>query len=327
MHTRRDFSRALIGAATAPLMVPRVARAQQRMPVIGYLTAVRQVAFYANPFLKGLAETGFVEGRNVVIERRSADGHYERLPALAKELVQRKVSVIAVVAPVAALAAKAATSTIPIVFELGSDPVKDGLVSSFARPGGNLTGVTFFNNLLAAKRVELLRDMLPKITAVALLLNPENANAALELSDAQAGARALGLRLVVIRVTTDQEIVAAFAQLAREKITAALLAADAWLSSRRARTAALALRHGIATCHGNRPSVEVGGLVSYSASREDSARQFGLYVGRVLKGEKPADLPVVQPTKFELVINLKTAKALGLTVSRELLLRADEVIE
>jgi putative ABC transport system substrate-binding protein len=235
--------------------------------------------------------------------------------------------VIAVVTPVAALAVKAATPTIPIVFELGSDPVKDGLVASLNRPGGNITGVTFFSNLLTAKRIELLHDIVPNITVVGLLLNPRNANSELELNEAQAAARALGLQLVVFRAATEKELEDAFAGLARQRASALLIAGDAFLNSLRHQIATLALRYGIATCHPNRASVESGGLVAYSANREDSSRQFGRYVGRILKGEKPADLPVVQPTRFEMVINLKTAKALGLNISRELLFRADEVIE
>jgi putative ABC transport system substrate-binding protein len=232
---------------------------------------------------------------------------------------------IVALAPVSALAAKAATTTIPIVFELGSDPVRDGLVASLARPGGNITGVTFFANLLASKRI--LHDIVPSASVVGLLLNPKNANAELELSDAQAAARALDVRFVVVRAAEDAEIDTAFAELARQGVAALLVAGDAYLSSRRGQIAALALRHGIATGSGTRELADAGALVSYGADRREASRQCGLYVGRVLKGEKPGDLPVVQPTKFELVINLTTAKALGLTISRELLFRADEVIE
>jgi putative ABC transport system substrate-binding protein len=322
---RREFILALGGAAAA---WPFGAWAQQSaMPVVGVLEAVPTFNAYVAAFQRGLAEAGFVEGRNVTIDRRSANGQYERLPALATDFVRRRVAVIAALAPVSALAAKAATTTIPIVFELGSDPVRDGLVTSLARPGGNITGVTFFNNLLASKRIEMLHDIVPSTTVVGLLLNPKNANAELELSDAQAAARALDLRFVVVRAATEPEVDAAFAELARQRVTTLLVAGDAYLSMRRGQITALALRHGIATGHGNRESVEADGLMSYAANRPEASRQGGLYVGRVLKGEKPADLPVVQPTKFELVINLTTAKVLGLTISRELLFRADEVIE
>src|SRR5262245_5705596 len=321
---RREFITLLGGAAAG---WPLAARAQQpAMAVIGILEAIPTVNAYVTAFQRGLTEAGFVEGRNVMIDRRSANGQYERLPTLAAEFVHRRVAVIVAIAPVSALAAKAATTTIPIVFELGSDPVKDGLVASFARPGGNITGVTFFANLLAAKRIELLHEIVPSVSVVGLLLNPKNANAELESSEAQAAARALDLRFGLVRAATETEIDAAFAELAQQWVTALLVAGDAFLSMRRGQIAALALRHGIATGYAGRESVEAGGLVSYGANRPDASRQCGLYVGRVLKGEKPADLPVVQPTKFEMVINLTTAKVLGLTINRELLLRADEVI-
>jgi putative ABC transport system substrate-binding protein len=320
---RRTFITLLGGATIWPL----AARAQQTMPVVGVLQAAPLINPYLAAFHQGLAEAGFVEGRNVTIDRRSVDGQYERLPALAAEFVRRKVAVIVALAPVSALAAKAATTTIPIVFELGSDPVRDGLVASLARPGGNITGVTFFANLLASKRIEVLHDIVPSASVVGLLLNPKNANAELELSDAQAAARALDVRFVVVRAAEDAEIDTAFAELARQGVAALLVAGDAYLSSRRGQIAALALRHGIATGSGTRELADAGALVSYGADRREASRQCGLYVGRVLKGEKPGDLPVIQPTKFELVINLTTAKALGLTISRELLFRADEVIE
>jgi putative ABC transport system substrate-binding protein len=324
---RREFIR-LIGGAAATLLCPATTVAQQpAMPVVGLLEAVPRVSATAAIFLQGLAEEGFIEGRNVSIESRSADGHYERLPGLATELVRQRVTVIATVTPVAALAAKGATTTIPIVFELGSDPVKDGLVASLNRPGGNITGVTFFANLLSAKRLEVLHDIVPTASVVGFLSNPQNANAEAELTKAQAGARALNLRLIVVQAARDSEVEAAMMKLAQQHVTALAVAGDAYLTGQREQIAALSLRYGIATCVANREQVEAGSLVSYGASRPESSRQFGLYVGRVLKGEKPADLPVVQPAKFEIVINLKTAKALGLTISRELLFRADEVIE
>jgi putative ABC transport system substrate-binding protein len=216
---------------------------------------------------------------------------------------------------------------IPIVFAVGSDPVKDGLVTSLARPAGNITGVTFFNNLLAAKRIELLHDLVPDMAIIGLLLNPANANVDVELSDAQAAARAFGLSLIVVRVTTASELEEAFAELGRQRASTLLIAGDAYLNSLRNRIAELSQRYLIASCHANREGVEAGGLASYGANRADADRQFGLYVGRVLKGAKPADLPVMQPTKFEIFINLKTARTLGLKISRELQFRADEVIE
>ena len=322
---RREFLGALSSAAAA---WPFAARAQQPvMPVIGALEAINSVSTTVDAFHQGLGDAGFTEGQNVTIERRLAEGHYERLPALAAELVGRQVTVIAATTPVAALAAKAATGTIPIVFSLGSDPVKDGLVASLNRPGGNITGVTFFNNLLAAKRIELLRDIVPGLSVVGLLLNPANPNAELELNDTEVGARSLGLKLVTVRAATSDQVDAAFAELVRLQATALTIAGDAYLTSRHDQTLALASQHRIATVHSNRESVAAGGLASYGADRREAARQFGRYIGRVIKGEKPANLPVVQPSKFEMVINLKTAKALDLTISRELLLRADEVIE
>jgi putative ABC transport system substrate-binding protein len=322
---RRDFI-TLLGAAAA---WPLAARAQQpTMPVIGQLHGVAQPSDYAVAFRQGLAEAGFIEGRNVTIRERGAEGQYDRLPALAAELVRDRVAVIVASTPVAALAAKAATTTIPIVFELGSDPVKDGLVASLARPGGNVTGVTFFANLLTAKRLELLHDMVPSAGAIGFLLNPTNADAEPELREAEAAAQTLGLRLVVAKATTVEAIDDAFAEFVRQQIVALLIAGDAYLNlSRIHQIAALALRHAIATCGAVRSTVTSGALASYGANRAESLRQSGIYVGRVLRGEKPADLPVLQPTKFEIAINLATAKALGLSINRELLLRADEVIE
>jgi putative tryptophan/tyrosine transport system substrate-binding protein len=322
---RREFVFLFGGVAAGwPLAV----RAQQPMPVIGVLEAVSLPSDYTAAFRQGLAEAGLVEGRNVTIQERSAEGQYDRLPALAAELVRDRVAAILATTPVAALAAKAATTAIPIVFEVGSDPVKDGLVTSLARPGGNVTGVTFFANLLTAKRLELLHDIVPGAAVVGFLFNPTNANAELELKEAETAAQTLGLRLVVAKATNVETIDDAFAEFVRQQIAALLIAGDAYLNVGRIRQiAALALRHAIATCGAVRSAVAGGVLVSYGANRSESLRQAGIYAGRVLKGEKPADLPVVQPTKFEIAINLATAKALDLSINRELLLRADEVIE
>ena len=278
---RREFITLLGGAAAWPV----VASAQQTMPVIGLLGgAGLESASVMAAFRQGLAEAGYIEGRNLATEVRSAEGHYDRLPALAGDLVRRQVAVIATITPVAALAAKAATATIPIVFELGSDPVKDGLVASLNRPGGNVTGVTFFTNLLSSKRLQLLHELVPDATRVAMLLNPSNANAELERHETETAARALGLEFFAVRASTESEIEAAFAGIVQLGATA-------------------------------------------GADRLDAGRQWGTYVGRILKGEKPADMPVVLPTKFKFVINLTVAKALGLDVPLSLQQRAEEVIE
>jgi putative ABC transport system substrate-binding protein len=323
---RRHFISALGGTAFA---WPLAARAQQSaMPVVGMLEANPMPSDQAADFRQGLASAGFVEGRSVVIEERIADGQYEKLPPMAAELVRHRVAVIAAYAPIAALAAKGATDSIPIVFDLGSDPVKDGLVASLSHPGGNITGVTFFSNLLDAKRLELLHDIVPSAIVVGFLGNPNNPNAELELNEVQAGAQKLQLRLTVVKATTAEEIDRSFTELVRQQVTALMISGDGFLNILRShQIAALALRYAIATCFTLRGPVASGGLVSYGASRKESSRQFGVYVGRILKGEKPAALPVLQPTKFDLVINLTTAKALGLTVPPTLLALADEVIE
>jgi putative ABC transport system substrate-binding protein len=321
---RRDFINAIAGSA---VVWPLAAHAQQ-LPIVGILQPVSMPGDDMNAFRQGLAETGFIDGHNATIEVHAADGQYDKLPTLAADLVQRHVAVIATFAPVAALAAKTATTAIPIVFLLGSDPVKDGFVASLARPGGNITGVTFFANLLTAKRLELLHDIVPNTVATGFLVNLGNTNAERELNEAEAAARSLGLRLIVAKAATVDAIDAAFAEFVRQQVTTLLVAGDAYLNVARVQQiAALALRHAIATCVQGRSAVAAGGLVSYGASRVEAARQLGIYVGRVLKGESPNDLPVVQPTKFEIVINLITAKAIGVTINRDLLLRADEVIE
>jgi putative ABC transport system substrate-binding protein len=323
MHVRR---REFIAALGTTVAWPLAARAQQAaMPVIGLLSGTERDARQLAAIWRGLNETGYIEDRNVAIEYRWAEGQYDRLPALVADLVRRQVTVIAAVTPVAALAAKQATTSIPIVFALGSDPVKDGLVASLNRPGGNVTGVTFFGNLLAAKRTELLHQLVADTKIFAVLLNPKNANVELEKSDTQQAVRALGLRLVLVQANTDDEIDTSFDDL--QGATALLVSGDARFFDRRRQIAELAVGHAIATCFPYREQAVAGGLMSYGADITDTFRQAGNYVGRILEGEKPADLPVQQPTKFEFVINLQTARLLGIEIPPTLLARADEVIE
>jgi putative ABC transport system substrate-binding protein len=329
---RREFitlvGGSLVGGAAASW--PRAARAQQpAMPAIGYLSGGRlegQTDTTA-AFKQGLSETGYIEGKNVAIEYRWANGQYEQLPALAADLVHHQVAVIATVTPVAALAAKQATTSIPIVFTTGSDPVRDGIVPSLNRPGGNITGATFFSNLLTAKRLELLHQLVPNANVIAVLLNPKNLNVELEKKETQEAARALGLQLVPVQASTEREIDDLFANLAQQHVGGVLASGDVLFSDRRQQIAELAVRHTVPTCFAGRLQVVAGGLMSYGARNTDTFRQAGNYVGRILKGEKPSELPVQQPTKFEFVINLKTAKALGLTIPHNLLVLADEVIE
>ena len=325
---RREFVSLLGGAAAA---WPLAARAQQpAMPVIGYLSGFSPTAFppLLASFLEGLNAAGYVEGRNVAIEYRWAASQYDKLPGLAADLARRNVAVIVATGVTASpVAAKGATTTIPIVFLTGGDPVKLGFVSSFNRPDGNLTGVTWLSNTIAAKRLELLRELLPRATTIGLLVNPANPNTSSETMDVQAGARALGLTLIVANASSESEIDAAFSRFVQARVNAILLGGDPLFFSRRVQLAVLAAKHAIPTAHDSRLNAEAGGLMSYGADISDSYRQVGIYTGRILKGEKPSDLPVQQSVKFQLVLNLKTAKTLGLEVPARLLALADEVIE
>ena len=327
---RREFITLLGGAAVT---WPLAARAQQTaMPVIGFLdprSLHYTLADQQRAFRQGLKDAGYVEGENVVIEYRWAEGQIDRLPALAAELVRRRVAVITTGGgPAAALAAKAATTTIPIVFVVGEDPVKLGLVASLARPGGNLTGINLVIGELTAKRLGLLRELVPGAARVAVLVNPANtANAETTLRDVEPGARAMGLQIQILKASTSWEIEAAFATFVGERPDALFVGNDAFLISRRVQLVHLATRHAIPATYTARDFAEVGGLMSYGSNITDAYRQIGVYAGRILKGAKPAELPVVQSTKFELVINLPTARMLGLTVPDKLLAAADEVIE
>jgi putative ABC transport system substrate-binding protein len=326
---RREFVALLGGAAAWPL----AARAQQpAMPVIGFLnpTSPDTNADRLRAFRQGLKETGFVEGENVAIEYRWAEGQYDRLPTLAAELVRRQLAlIVATGGTVTPLAAKAATATIPILFIVPEDPVKLGLVASLARPDGNMTGINIFNLELTAKRLELLRQLVPGAVLVAVLVNPANATATSEttLRDVEAAARTLGLQIQVRNASTSLEINAAFAGFGRERPDALFVGGDPFFNSRRVQFATLTAHYSIPTAYTSRDYAEAGGLMSYGASFTDSFRQAGAYAGRILKGAKPADLPVVQPSKFELVINAQTARMLGLAVPPTLLALADEVIE
>jgi len=325
---RREFLRALGGAAVA---WPLAARAQQSaLPVIGFLEirSPETIAERLRAFRQGLKETGYVEGEKVAIDYRWAE-QIDRLPELAADLVRRQVAVIATAAGfTTVLAAKGATTTIPIVFSVSEDPVKFGLVHSLARPGGNLTGINLLGLELTAKRLELLREMLPATARVAVLINPANtANAQSTLREVEAAGRAMGLQLQIFNASTSREIDAAFAAFGRERPDAVFVGQDAFFNGRRLQLANWAVRHALPMTSGSRDICEVGGLMSYGTNIVDTYRQMAVYVGRILKGAKPADLPVEQSAKFELVINAQTARMLGLEIPPNLLARADEVLE
>jgi putative ABC transport system substrate-binding protein len=323
---RRAFITFLGGAAAWPI----AARAQQpAIPVIGFLNGATPegYALYAAAFRQGLKEAGYVEGQNATIEYRWAEGHYDRLPALAADLVARKVAVIAATSTPAAQAAKAATATVPIVFTTGGDPIKLGLVASLNRPGGNVTGVSNLIGELGSKRLGLLRELVPSITLIATLINPNFPDAENELRDVEAAARALGLQHIVLRASSEREIDTAFATMAQQSGGALDVNVDPFFLARRDQIVALAARHAIPAIYPVRDFAVAGGLMSYGTDFADSYRQAGIYTGRVIRGEKPADLPVQRSTKFEFVINFKTAKALSLAVPNSMQLLADEQIE
>jgi putative ABC transport system substrate-binding protein len=322
---RREFITLLGGAAAWPL----AAREQQPMPVVGYLSALRQAdsAHFDAALRRGLEDMGYIEGRNVAIESHWITERYDPLPAMAAELVRQHVDVIVAGGPPAVMAAKAATSSIPIVFVTGADPLKFGFVSSFNRPTGNVTGIWMVTTVLAEKRLQLVHDLLPKAEAVALMVNPTSPVAEPQVRDAQAAAEALGLKLSVVTAVTESDFDPAFATLAQQRTDALFVSADPFFSSRREHFVALAARHAIPTLYEFREFVEAGGLMSYGPVLPDGYHRGGLYAGRILKGAKPADLPVEQTNRLELVINLKTARTLGLEVPPTFLALADEVVE
>jgi len=323
---RREFLTLLGGAVVA---WPLAARAQQATQVVGLLTAINLPDWATNAIRAGLGETGYAEGRNLAIIARSAEGHFDRLPALAADLVNRNVAVIlATSSPVPARAAKAATTTIPVVFAYGGDPVADGLVDSLNRPGGNVTGATFISVALIAKRMEMLHQLVPEVRDVALLVNPRGTLAEQQIAEARAAAQNLGQNLHVINTTSEAELDAAFVNMIQLKLGAFVVSTDPFFGFfARDRLAALSRRYKIPGMYNGSDEIVSGGLISYGPTKADTWRQAAIYVGRILKGEKPPDLPVMQPAKFEMVINLKTARELGLTIPPTLLGLADEVIE
>jgi len=324
---RRDFITLLGGAAAA---WPVAARAQPAMPVIGFLSSLApsDLGLVVPGFYQGLNEVGFIEGRNIAIEYRWAQGNYQRLPAMSADLVNRKVAVLAAISGTpAAMAAKAATTTIPIVFAIGGDPVAPGLVANLSRPGGNVTGVSFFNAPLTSKRLELARELVPDGRLIAMLVNPENPPSVAEGENAQATAAALGQRVLMLNASKPADIDAAFAAVKQQQARALVVSSDPFFFIERVKLVVMMARDAVPTVFADREQAEAGGLISYGASRVDAYRQAGNYVGRIVKGEKPGELPVVLPTKFHVLVNLKTAKALRFEIPATVLARADEVIE
>jgi ABC-type uncharacterized transport system substrate-binding protein len=321
---RREFITLLGGAAAWPL----AARAQQAgVPLVDLLLSTQMDDRQVGAIRQGLKDAGYIEGRNVAIKYRSGDGRFDRLPAMAAELAADAPAAIIALAPAAALAAKAATTTIPVLFAIGADPVDLGLVSSLNRPGGNVTGVTFFVNTLGAKRLELLRELVPSAAHIGFLVNPANPTSESQVADVRAAARERRVDLLVVNAGSEREIDAGFASFVQQRVNAIVIGADSLFLSRRDQLVGLAARHALPAIYNLREYVDNGGLITYGASITDAFRLAGGYAGRILKGEKPPDLPVQQTVKFELAVNLKTAKALGLTVPDKLLVAADEVIE
>jgi putative tryptophan/tyrosine transport system substrate-binding protein len=324
---RREFLTILGGGAAA---WPIAAHAQQVMPVIGFLNSASRDGYapFLAAYLRGLKETGYVEGQNVGIEYRWAEGQYDRLPALISDLVRHQVAVLAATSTLAALAAKAATLAVPVVFTTSGDPVKLGLVDNLSRPGGNITGATQMGVEMGPKRLELLHELLPAATIMALLVNPANPVAETLSSEMELAGRAFGLQIHVLKASTDDELVTAFAGLSRLRINGLVIASgDAFFVGRAEQLAELAVRHGVPTIFQNREFAAAGGLISYGGANKDSYHTAGVYTGRILRGERPGNLPVQQVTKVEMIVNLKAAKALGVNVPLTLLGRADEVIE
>jgi putative tryptophan/tyrosine transport system substrate-binding protein len=324
---RREFI-ALIGGAVVAAR-PSAARAQQALPVVGFANSgsAQAQALMAAAYRKGLEDAGFVEGKNVLIESRWADGQYDRLPEFMADLIKRKVAIIMAGGPPAALAAKAATSTIPVVFTTGDNPVQTGLVTSLGRPGGNVTGVHVLYTELESKKLGLLRDVVPQANLVAALVNQTRSVAASQTAELQAAAQKFGQRIHIVHAATEQDLEPAFASMVQLKVGALLQGADPFFNTVRDQIVSLAARHAIPAIYEQRAFVAAGGLMSYGTNLADAYRQAGVYTGRILKGENPGDMPVVQATKFELVLNLKTAKALSLTIPSGLLTIADEIIE